>query len=257
MSRRKTTNQPRISPRVVVAALAGICALGLQAPAAQAQDEWEFKLVPLYLWALNLDGKMVLSGEEVPLEIGFSDAFDRLEMTFTVHFEAWKGDWGILTDLSFVELSDDVAIPVATVDVTFQNIIAELAAARRLGETDFSVLVGARYYSIEPNLIFKDTSQPIPSLKTSGSVLDAFAGFLWRPRINDKLAFLGRVDIGTGDTEVVWNAAATFEYRFKPKFGLIFGYRILDYDLNQGLAATITDYEVEHSGPLAALSINF
>ncbi len=257
MNDEKRRGQLRLSQRAAAAALAGLCALVLWVPAAQAQDEWEYKLVPLYLWASDLDGKMVVGGQTVPVEIPFSDAFDRLETIFTVHFEAWKGDWGILTDLSFVELSDNVVIPIATVDVDFENLIGELAAAHRIGETDFSVLFGARYYSIEPTLTFKNTPMPLPTLKKNLSVLDAFAGFLWRPPINDKLTFSGRADIGTGDTDVVWNAAAIFEYRFKPKFGLMFGYRILDYDLEQGLGADITDYEVEQSGPLAALTINF
>lgn len=257
MNTEKTHSQNRASRRVLAVALAGLCVLGLWAPAAQAQDEWEYTIVPMYLWALSLDGEMVVQGQTVPFEITFKDAFDRLALTATVHFEAWKGDWGILTDLSFVELSDDVVTPTATVQVDFENFIGELAFARRLGDSDFSVLFGARYYQIEPKLIFRDTLEPLPILKHRASVLDGIVGLLWRPQITDKWAFAGRFDIGTGDTDLVWNAAALFEYRFKPKFGVLFGYRFLAYDLNQGVESEIADYDVDHFGPMMALSIHF
>jgi len=32
--------------------------------------------------------------------------------------------------------------------------------------------------------------------------------------INDKWSFIGRADIGAGDSDLVWNVLAAFDYRF-------------------------------------------
>jgi len=54
-------------------------------PAAQAQasgknpDDWHFRLVPLYQWAMGLSGETTIGGRTVPKDVGFGDILDKLQ----------------------------------------------------------------------------------------------------------------------------------------------------------------------------------
>jgi hypothetical protein len=102
---------------------------------AQTRDEWEFQLAPLYLWAVDLGGEMTMNAQDVPFEVKLSDAVDNLEMAFTVHFEAWKGDWGLLADLNYLDLGSDVTVPppgsVSFARVELLQTMIELGAGYR------------------------------------------------------------------------------------------------------------------------------
>jgi hypothetical protein len=53
-------------------------------------------------------------------------------------------------------------------------------------------------------------------------------------RINDKWRFVGRVDFGTGGSDLTWNIVGLFDYRFKDWESVFFGYKWMDYDYDNG-----------------------
>ena len=65
-----------------------LATLTLAAQRSQAQG-WDYDL-GIYLWALGMDGTMTVRGQEAPVDVGFSDIVDNLEMAFSTHFEANK-----------------------------------------------------------------------------------------------------------------------------------------------------------------------
>lgn len=71
------------------------------------------------------------------------------------------------------------------------------------------------------------------SFSDSGTNWDGVIGFRGEFRITECLFVPCLIDIGTGDSEVTWQAFGGLGYRFG--WGKLFaGYRYMDYDLQDG-----------------------
>ena len=235
---------------ITLLALSALLLLSVTTAAAQssASDEWEFQIAPLYLWAVDLGGTMTVMEEEVPFEVQFADAFENLEATFTVHFEAWKGDWGLFADVSWLDLGGEMPTPdpEVMIGIDFEQTLLEAGAAYEFAG-DTSVIFGVRYTKLDPKITF-----PMDMvIDESQSWTDAFVGLMWRPQMSDRWNFSGRFDIGAGGSDFVWNAAAIFDYRLGSHTALMFGYRHLDYDYEDSGAGFA--YDASQGGPLVAL----
>ena len=75
--------------------------------------------------------------------------------------------------------------------------------------------------------------------------------------INDKWSFVGRADVGTGDSDLVWNALVVFDYQFTKLPSGFAGWRVLDYDVNTGSGTDTFKYDMNHSGPILALAFRW
>jgi hypothetical protein len=236
--------------RMLAIITALVIALLASAPMASASesDEWQFNIAPLYLWAVSLDGTMTVRDVEGDFTLDFQDAFSNIEMVFTVHFEAQKGNWAILADVSYLDLagSQDHLLPNQTIDVELKNMILEGAGGYQF-QPNWWALFGVRHYTLDPQITF-----PIrPTIDEKESWTDVFVGAMWRPRLGERWTFSGRFDLGTGDSDLVWNAAALVDYRIGKWAAVFVGYRHLDYDYKNSPEGF--GYDVSSSGPLAAL----
>ncbi|MCP3851950.1 MAG: hypothetical protein GY694_17195, partial [Gammaproteobacteria bacterium] len=71
---------------------------------AQAESEWKHTLVPLYLWASGIEGTTQIGPVAAPVSIQFEDAVDNLDSGLTLHYEANKGNIGVLADVFYLKL---------------------------------------------------------------------------------------------------------------------------------------------------------
>jgi len=228
------------------------CTTMLAAVPARCQsgdgDAWQFQIAPLYLWAMNLDGTMQLGeGPEGSFQVDFNDAFDNLQTAFTVHFEASKGRWGLLSDASYLNLKGDQEIPTpgGAAEIRIKNLILEAAGGYRVANR-FWVIAGLRYFKLDPTISFNIA----PGLDPSTSWTDAFAGIMWRPRLGERWTLATRFDIGAGGSDLVWNAVAIVDFQIGSWAAVFAGYRHMDYDYSS--SSTILTYDVAMSGPVAA-----
>ena len=117
------------------------------------------------------------------------------------------------------------------------------------------LVAGARYLWIEAKLQLK-TRPPLPPdsrhASDSGSVWDGIIGVAGQIDLRDKWYLLGYLDVGTGDSDYTWQAAASVGYRFK-KVHTMVGYRYLDYKFDSGDA--LSDLTVH--GPYAGVRFLF
>jgi len=221
--------------------------LSIATPSYAAEDfnTYQHTLVPLYLWGVSVDGTMNGLG----LNIEFSDAVSDLEAIFTVHYEGAKGNWGVILDYSFLNLGPTGTIPPSTpVSVDFKNKIAEAVALYRFGPNNpWELLGGVRYYKVDITVNLG------PGTNFNESLTDLIVGGRYNGKLSDKWSLLARADIGTGDSDVVWNAAVIFDYRFTKLLSGFAGYRVLDYDVDE----PNFKYKVNHSGPLLALAFHW
>ena len=230
---------------IVVAAAAPV-------EAQSGSDEWEFQLAPFYLWATTLEGDLTARGRDASIVLPFDEAFDKLEATFTIHFEAWKGRWGLLTDFNYIDLESDAAVDALNLTISLENLIAEASIAHLFDDRAFFYF-GARYYGLE-SAITGDLGR---GLQTDKDWVDPILGFGWRPALGKRWTLGTRFDIGGFgvNSKLTWNAQAVIDWRIGKFIALGAGYRALDIDYEEESEGF--GYAVRHHGPAAYLRFFF
>jgi len=94
---------------------------------------------------------------------------------------------------------------------------------------------------------------PSAELSRSVSLGDAIVGVRGKATVNDKWYFPYHLDVGTGGSDLTWQASAGVGYQFNSWGDVILVYRHLGYD--QGKKDLLQD--VSFSGPALGLSIRF
>ena len=74
-----------------------------------SHNKWEFLLIP-YGWLTRVDGDVTVRGIESSADVSFSDILENLDFGGQVHFEAWKGEWGLFVDPTYLKLSTDADV---------------------------------------------------------------------------------------------------------------------------------------------------
>jgi len=228
---------------------------------ADTENSWEFG-VSINGWFPDLSGKTTF--DQGPgggdFSIGIGDILDNLQFTLQGSFDARKGKWGLFTDAIYMDVGKTESrtnqgtiggteLPydlTATSNFDMKSLIWTTAAYYRLidqPENTFDSMIGLRYIDIEQSLAWSfsgDIGQlPLPGREGSSEVGASYWDFIIGMR--GKFAF-GQdnrwfipyyLDIGTGDSDFTWHAAAGIGYAFG--WGEFAGvWRYLSYDLPSG-----------------------
>jgi len=224
-------------------------------------NTWQNTLAPLYLWGVSMSGTSTFGTATLPLEIEFKDAVSDLEAIFTFHYEGAKGNWGVIADYSFLNLTPTMQVPGSPVEINvdMKNTIAEVAGLYRFGaDNPWQLLGGVRSYVLDLSLSgIPSPPAPVTQIAVKETINDLFVGGRYVTDINDKWSFLGRADIGAGDSDLVWNLVLAFNYRFSNLLSGFVGWRVLDYDVDTGSGADTFKYDMNHTGPLFALAFHW
>ncbi len=223
---------------------------------AQAESEWKHTLVPLYLWGAGIEGTSQIGPVAAPISIEFKDALENLDTALTVHYEANKGKLGFMVDYFHLSLAPESSLPNgAPVSVNLTNNIWELGMIYRPDNAKgLEVLYGLR--GMEVNLDASIGPSPEKTL-ADRDWIDVFVGLRKNFALSDKVSFMARGDIGTGDSDLVWNASLLFDYRFNKTVSMLGGYRWLDYDYETGSGREHFSYDVTYQGPAIALRFDW
>lgn len=226
------------------------------ASSVSAEDQWKHTLVPMYVWGAGIEGTSQLGPISAPVSITFSDALDNLDSSFTVHYEANKGQWGILVDVFHLGLDPESTLPNGHgIGVDLTNNIYELGGIYRPATMNgLEVVFGLRAMEFEMDVSIGPVSG---KNVVDQEWVDAFVGVRKHFALSDKAGIRVRGDIGTGDSDFVWNAALLLDYRFNKTISLFGGYRWLDYDYETGSGIDRFTYDVTYQGPAIALSFDW
>jgi hypothetical protein len=201
-------------------------------------DKWEVDVAPLYFWVATTDGHLAINGtRDVPVYMDFDDAKSKLAGAFSFHGEARRGRWGVLGDINFVRLSTDTSYttPILNAPVAgtfqFDQIIFNGKATFEVkrGST-FHVVGGIRTLTMSPNVHFTGpVGGQLADIDISTTNVAGVGGFIYRPRLGDKVVLLTQADIG-GGSAFTWSAGGGVEFLIKPWMGLAVGYNALHID---------------------------
>ncbi|MDF3014400.1 MAG: hypothetical protein K0Q78_2604 [Cellvibrio sp.] len=238
-----------------------------------ASDEWQFALsVYGYLPSLSGTSSVPADTNGIPIDINAEKIVDALEFTAMGTFEAHNGSWGVITDFIYLNLGDskqrsrDFTIggmrppagTTADLNWDFKGTIWTLAGEYRVSDAPkltMDLLAGARHLNVNTTTdwsITGDLGVLLPAGRTGSAenketFLDAIVGIKGRVKLGSggtwSMPFY--VDIGTGDSDLTWQATTGVSYGFD--WGdLTAQWRYLAYELDSG--ASLAD--VSFSGPL-------
>ena len=112
-----------------------VCLITLLTPLAaqsQEQNNWDFELAPLYLWAINISGDLGIKGRKASAEVEFGDIWDNLQGVFTTRFSVlYKQKFGLLIDYNYLDLGKETDPELANAEVGFTSKILNLGATYR------------------------------------------------------------------------------------------------------------------------------
>jgi len=222
------------------------------------EKNWEFNLAPFYLWAVSIDGDLTVMGNGQSLQADFDELASNLEGFFTVHFEGMhKSGFGFLTDVSYLNFGGQQATPgppPLTLDVDLTFVMAELAGIYRfnLNENALDLIFGGRYYGLDTEI---DIVGVPPRVDKDKDWVDAMLGARYIWTITDKWDFIARGDIGFGGSDLAYNLAGLFNYQPWKHVSLLFGYRYMDVDYEDGSGADLFKYDMTIHGPV--FGVNF
>ena len=238
--------------RLLIAGL--LCSASLmpaQAADQTAKDEWEFLVAP-YVWASGLDGDLALAGVPASVDLSFGDVFNVLDGGGLLHFEAARNRWTLLADAIYLDLGQDFDLVPGEADV--EQAILEGGAGYALADS-VDILFGARYTSVDTELRF---TGPL-SLTIGGDQdwIDPFIGARWTAELSKRWEASVRGDVGGfgAASDLVWQLRAAAILRASELIKVSFGYRLMDYDYEDGAGLSRFEYDVQLSG--AEIGVGF
>lgn len=218
-------------------------------------DNWEFS-ASAYMWGASIGGESAAGGD---IDIDFSDLLDNMNFAFMGSFGANKGKWGFLTDVIYMDVEDDdndVLGPGLTLsDVELKAWIVTPMVTYRVLQSDrveLNVLAGARYFYLKVELDI----EPLPKSSDSGDVWDGIVGVRGSVKLNKHWYLPFHFDVGTGDTDLTWQAFGAVGYKFS-SFDLVAGYRYLTWEFDDDDKGGGTFNDLDISGPMVGVKFVF
>ncbi len=246
---------------------------------ATRPDAWQFTAV-LYAWYPDLGGKATFpNGTSSDVTVDASDIYSNLKFAFIGAFEARKGEWGMFSDLIYMDLGQfrsgyrnltigNVGLPAdvsASANFDLKATIWTLAGTYRLvtaNDAALDVFAGARLLDLKEKLdwTLNGNVGQFPAPGRAGSQeakdhnTDAIIGIKGRLAFGKDLKWFVPYygDIGTGNSDLTWQAMAGLGYAFH--WGEIIGsWRYLDYQFKSSSKVDSLNF----NGPLLGVAFNW
>ena len=208
-------------------------------------EDWQYGFM-IYAWLPSISGNLNYTPPDSSdgIEVDADNIIDDLQMAFMGSFEVRKGLWSGFTDVIYLDLAGDKAKSVNLSDGTTTTLFdanLELTGwVWTLGgsytvwhdkKSHLDLLAGARLLSLETEvgLTGGGPGQLDRTLSESVDLWDGIVGAKGRLSLNEHWFLPYYVDVGTGDTELTWQAMAGVGYEFG--WGdVMLDYRYLEYD---------------------------
>lgn len=244
--------------------------LGAVASPAYAAD-WEWTLVP-YVWASDIGMDVSINDRSlIGVDIGFDDVLDKTDFAAQIHFEGHRGKGGFLLDLTYLDLGASQTTPArpplpggTQINSDIRTTLFEAGGFYRPsgGNRGLDILLGVRVIDFDMTL---DIALPSPLTGTtqvnmSETLADGFVGLRYLAPLAENWSFTVRGDVGSGDSDLSWNASAFVGYHVgKKKQNLIlFGYRhlALEFKGTSSLGLRV-ETDLTMSGPATGFAFRF
>ena len=202
---------------------------------------WDFTVTP-YLWASNLDGTVAMKGlPEKDMDVNFGDILKNLDSGFMGEFEARTDNYGFITDIIYMDVSDSTSlnsIPVTnkfSIDIKQTMIsLSFFYNAIKLNRMDVDVFAGARYNHVDQSVAVVMNNHE-HTVRHREYWIDPITGVRFSYELTDFLYAESSVDIGGFDigSKITSQFQGSLNYLVNDRIQYGVGYRIIKTDYEQ------------------------
>ena len=240
----------------VLPAFGGDYAVPLPAPVPVQKEKWEFDMA-LYLWVAGIKGETA-GGDS--LDVSFSDLVDNLDIALMGTLAARKGKWMIGSDVIYLAVGPEPNIPIGPDEGVLEEInltswVVTPVIGYTIAEGDWgrcNLLAGARYLYMKTELVIDGGLLGRQKISDSGDIWNGVIGIQGQFNLCGCWYMPYLADIGTGDSDLTWQAFLGVGYRFN-RWDALFGYRHMEWDFSSG--APLNDMRM--SGPILGAKFTF
>jgi hypothetical protein len=232
---------------------------------AMADDAWRFS-VATYLWLPRTTGTQTIDGISADVDISFRDLVEEFDvLALTARLEAHKRRFGFYLDTFYQDVDGDFGssqglrarTELDQVRVDFGAFWHALDAPVGDSRIHLSPYVGGRFTWLKQIVRLSVPGRGVsPGGRESWWEPVVGARAVWE--ISKPFSILVQGDaggFGVG-SDLTWQAAAAFQYRFTDWFQLNLGYYVYDVDYSTGSGRNEFGYDVRQHGPRIGLQFN-
>jgi hypothetical protein len=214
--------------------------------------------VALYAWAQGLDGDIGVRGLSAPVDIGFDQILEDLNLAVMGAVEVSRGRWSFMADINYAEISAGYTVDGIEIDYEQDQFLGNFIVAYQamLGNCmRLDVYAGARVNSLDASLKLDDRRGGVFSESGSETWVDPIIGTRFQTDFSDKFFFRALGDIGGFgiSSDLTWQALAGFGYRINESGSVLLGYRGIGTDYSDGGFK----YDVIAHGPVIGFEYKF
>ena len=211
-------------------------------PPSFHNDSWHASISP-YLWLAGMNGTIAVAGHEASVNQSFADIFSNLKIGVMGLTEVRRGQVGILTDLMYIWLGNEKAIPVEGLpgplnlnnNLNTLTLTPELAYrlfAGKRGAVD--LVVGIRYFHADAKIKATVSQVGQVSYSAADNWVDGIEGARFQVNFSRRVGAFFIGDAGGGGSRLTWQIATGIGYRLNNRWTSQFGYRRLYYKRQSG-----------------------
>jgi hypothetical protein len=262
MTHNTSLNRIAAALTISASALAPTIAAAQSSPSAGPDSSgWKFgATIYGYLPTIGGSSSFPVDSTGNPVHISTSQILDSLKMTFMGSFDAHNGQWGVFTDLLYLDLGGSksqthefsiAGVPIgsttADLNLDFKGTIWTLAGEYRLASDPngltIDALAGTRLFNMRQTLGWTfygnigpiDPAARIGTASASQNLWDGIVGVKGRVGLgtSGEWSVPFYLDVGAGNSQLTYQAAGGISYGFK--WGeLTAMWRYLSYDMKSG-----------------------
>jgi hypothetical protein len=233
--------------------------LGLMFPVGCIADE-PVQTVLFYIVGIGIDGEATVGPLTADIDVSASEVFESLEFGAMGSYR-WDSDpWAFQVDAIYASLAGDKSgsqgFLRSTLDLDQAMIEADVGY--QLGE-HFELMVGARYWDFEAEIALFGSGGAVQRSEGAESWVDPLIGLRVVAPISESWTFIARGDVGGFGvgSDFAWHASAFLDWRLGKQFSVVFGYRIFDFEFEDGGGADTFDLDLQESGPGIGIALSF
>ena len=249
---------------ISVAAVLPVLLMPFWAHAQDNSKDWHHS-VYVYVMGAAIDGTAQIGPVEVPVDLSVSDVFGALEFGAMAAYRAENDTWSFSADATFMGLAGTDTTEGGrlngTIDVDQFTLMGTVG--RRVSEnTEF--LFGVAYFDLSTDLRVTSTGGVPVDLAASRDAdwIDPTIGLRYNRPISDKWRLNLRGDVGGFGvgSDLMYHLLANVQWQASETVGMVFGYRLIDFDYEDGtsdLGGNYQHYDLTEQGPLIGVSFSF
>ena len=231
-------------------------------PAPPPEKPWSFTLTP-YGWMTAISGTISAGDRRADVDIAFKDVLKHLDMTFMMAAELRYKRWGLMTDIIYARLHDDIEPPRGILFSSTHEVVKETIGTFELSyravdshKLFLDLFAGARVYSFYSQIVLRRNLAPRDvNVSGTNTWADPIIGLRGRYYVSRAVFLNVYGDIGGfgAGSEFSWQALAGVGVQAARWCDLELGYRALGFDYESGR----TKQEITTHGPIIGAMIHF